>query len=209
MAAPSTLIRRPNGRTIRCAGYRAYLPAPLPPLLPWSAKLAAALSEADRAIGRLAGEGRRLPNPHLLIRPFVRREAVLSSRIEGTQATLGELLAAEAGAAVDRSPADLREVGNYVVALEYGVERLGTLPLSLWLVRELHERLMRGVRGDVATPGEFRRGQNWIGPPGCSLSNATFVPPPPHQLMDCPGPWEKFVHDETLPPLVHAGLVHS
>jgi Fic family protein len=123
-----------------------------------------ALSAADRAVGRLAGEGRRLPNPHILIRPFVRREAVLSSRIEGTQATLGELLAAEAGAAVARSPEDLREVGNYVVALEHGVERLRGLPLSLRLVRELHENLMRGVRGNAATPGEFRRSQNWIGP---------------------------------------------
>ena len=95
------------------------------------------MSAADRAVGRLAGEGRLLPNLHVLIRPFVRREAVLSSRIEGTQATLGELLAAEAGAAVERSPADLREVANYVVALEYGVERLAGLPLSLRLVREL------------------------------------------------------------------------
>src|SRR6185369_4729688 len=135
-------------------------PGSLPPPIEWSADLAAALSAADRAVARLAGEGRRLPNPHLLIRPFVRREAVLSSRIEGTQATLGELLAAEAGAAVERSPADLREVGNYVVALEYGVERLKTLPLSLRLVRELHEKLMTGVRGQHATPGEFRRTQN-------------------------------------------------
>ena len=112
---------RPHGRWIRAAGgYRAYVPKALPPPIEWSAELAAALSAADRAVARLAGEGRRLPNPHLLIRPFVRREAVLSSRIEGTQATLGELLAAEAGAAVERSPADLREVGNYVVALEHG-----------------------------------------------------------------------------------------
>ncbi|MFI5401398.1 MAG: Fic family protein [Planctomycetota bacterium] len=171
--------------------------------------MAAALSTADRAIGRLAGEGRRLPNPHLLIRPFVRREAVLSSRIEGTQATLGEILAAEAGAAVDRSPADLREVANYVVALEYGVKRLRRLPLSLRLVRELHEKLMRGVRGDMATPGEFRRSQNWIGPPGSTLANATFVPPPADHLLSCLGPWEKFLHDKSLPPLVHAALAHS
>ena len=122
--------RQPHGRRIRCpGGYRAFVPDPLPPRIEWSAGLAAALSAADRAVGRLAGEGRRLPNPHLLIRQFVRREAVLSSRIEGTRATLGELLAAEAGAAVERSPADLREVANYVVALEYGVERLRELPL--------------------------------------------------------------------------------
>jgi Fic family protein len=190
-------------------GYTAYLPDPLPPAIEWSLNLVHALSDADRAVGRLAGEGRGLPNPHLLIRPFVRREAVLSSRIEGTQATLGELLAAEAGVAVDRSPDDLREVANYVVALEYGVKRLEKLPLSLRLVRELHERLMKGVRGGYATPGEFRRSQNWIGPAGCTLANATYVPPPPGELLDTLGAWEKFLHDRSLPPLVHVALAHS
>jgi Fic family protein len=116
---------RAAGKTIRCpGGYTAYVPDPLPPPLTWTPRLTRSLSDADRAIGRLAGEGRRLPNPHVLIRPFVRREAVLSSRIEGTQATLGELLAAEAGIPVDRAPADLREVANYVAALEYGIRRL-------------------------------------------------------------------------------------
>ena len=202
--------RRPHGRRIRCqGGYQAYLPAPLPPRLAWSAGLVAALSQADRAIGRLAGEGRRLPNPHLLIRPFVRREAVLSSRIEGTQATLGELLASEAGVAVERSPEDLREVANYVVALEYGVGRLGTLPLSLRLVRELHGKLLAGVRGNSATPGAFRRSQNWIGPAGCTLADASFVPPPADRLMECLGAWETFLHDDSLPPLAHAALAHS
>ena len=187
----------------------AYVPGPLPPPLSWDQRLTVILSAADRAVGRLAGEGRRLPNPHLLIRPFVRKEAVLSSRIEGTRATLGELLAAEAGAAVERSPADLREVGNYVVALEYGLERLETLPMSLRLVREMHERLMRGVRGDVATPGEFRHSQNWIGPPGCTFNDATYVPPPPSDLMTCLDAWERFLHDDSVPPLVHAALMHS
>ena len=202
--------RRPHGRLANCpGGYRAYIPEPLPPRIAWDGALAAALSSADRAVGRLAGEGRHLPNPHLLIRPFVRREAVLSSRIEGTQATLGELLAAEAGGVVERSSADLREVGNYVVALEYGLERLSTLPLSLRLVRELHQRLMQGLRGEVATPGEFRRSQNWIGPPGCTLNDATYVPPPPSELMGCLDAWERFLHDDALPPLVHAALVHS
>ena len=202
--------RQPHGRLVDCpGGYRAYVPAPLPPPLAWSESLMVALSSADRAIGRLAGEGRRLPNPHLLIRPFIRKEAVLSSRIEGTQATLGELLAAEAGAAVERSSADLHEVGNYVAALEYALERLDTLPLSLRLVREMHEYLMRGVRGDTATPGEFRRTQNWIGPPGCTLGDATYVPPPPSELMLCLDAWERFLYDEALPPLVHAALAHS
>src|SRR3990172_8067300 len=179
-------MAKPSGRYVRQSeGYTAFVPDPLPPDLTWTPELVRALSDADRMIGRLAGEGSRLPNPHLLIRPFVRREAVLSTRIEGTQATLGELLAAEAGASVERSPADLREVGNYVVALEHGIKRLKTLPLSLRLVRELHEKLMRGVRGNAATPGEFRRSQNWIGPAGCTLADASFVPPPPDEPMAC------------------------
>lgn len=199
----------PAGRRVRCLeGYTAFLPNPLPPSLSWTPALVRALSEADRGVGRLAGEGERLPHPHLLIRPFVRREAVLSSRIEGTQASLGELLAAEAGAVVDRNPADLREVANYVVALEHGIERLKTLPLSLRLVRELHARLMKGVRGDRATPGGFRRSQNWVGPPGCTLANATYVPPPPHEMMQALGEWEKFLHAKSLPPLVQIALAH-
>ncbi len=196
------------GRKLRTAeGYEAFVPSPLPPELVWTPRLATVLSDADRAIGRLAGEGRRLPNPHLLIRPFIRREAVLSSRIEGTQATLGELLAAEAGAG-ERGPADLREVANYVAALEYGVKRLDSLPLSLRLVRELHERLLLEVRGGHATPGEFRRSQNWIGPPGCTLATATYVPPPPAEMMAALAAWEDFLHQATLPPLVQIALAH-
>lgn len=189
-------------------GYRAFHPSALPPHIEWTEAIAVALADASVLVGRLAGEGRRLPNPHILIRPFVRREAVFSSRIEGTQSTLGELLAAEAGAAVERSPEDLREVGNYVVALEYGIRRLKTLPLSLRLVRELHEKLMTGVRGQHATPGEFRRTQNWIGPPGASLAQATYVPPPPDSLLEHLSAWEKFLHDRMLPPLVHTALAH-
>ena len=193
----------PSGQTMRCPeGYTAFIPDPLPPTLTWTPALTRALSDADRLIGQLAGEGSRLPNPHLLIRPFVRREAVLSSRIEGTRSSLGELLASEAGAAVARSPDDLREVGNYVIALEYGVKRLAAVPLSLRLVRELHARLMQGVRGNYATPGQFRRSQNWIGSPGCTLMNAAYVPPPPSELMRCLGAWEHFLHDRSLPPLV-------
>lgn len=189
-------------------GYQAYVPNPLPPEISWVSSLIRALSEADRLTGKLAGEGSRLPNPHLLIRPFIRREAVLSSRIEGTQATLGELLAAEAGAAVERSPDDLREIGNYVAALEHGMKRLKTLPLSLRLVRELHRKLMTGVRGSQATPGEFRRSQNWIGPPGSTIENASYIPPPPDRMLTCLAEWEKFLHDRTLPPLVQIALIH-
>jgi Fic family protein len=199
-----------SGRVVQSSsGYAAFVPNPLPPPFKWTERLLRSMSDADHLVGQLAREGRCLPNPHLLMRPFVRREAVLSSRIEGTQATLGELLAAEAGAAIERSPDDLREVANYVLALEYGVKRLKTLPLSLRLVRELHARLMKGVRGEVATPGEFRRSQNWIGPAGSTIANATYVPPPPDEMMNCLAAWEGFLHDRTLPPLVAAGLAHS
>lgn len=202
--------RGPHGRTIRCpGGYHAFVPAPLPPGIEWSAEIATALSRADRAIGRLAGEGWRFRNPNLLIRPFVRREAVLSSRIEGTQTTLAELLVSGAGATPGAMPADLREVRNYVTALEYGLERLDTLPLSLRLIREIHERLMSDVRGGVATPGEFRRSQNWIGPAGCELGQATYVPPPADELMGCLGQLEHFLHGSSLPPLVNAALAHA
>lgn len=200
-------IRIP-GRKISQGNYFAFLPAPLPPALDWTSRLIGVLSDADRLIGRLAGEGGRLPNPHILIRPFVRREAVLSSKIEGTQATLGELLAAEAGAAVDRSPEDLREVGNYVVALEHGISRLKKLPLCVRLVRELHEKLMTGVPGHHATPGRFRTIQNWIGPPGSKIANASFIPPPPGEVEPCLAAWEGFLHESELPPLVTIALAH-
>lgn len=197
------------GRWVRCPeGYSAYVPNPLPPDLLWTPKLVRSLSDADHLVGRLAGEGGRLPNPHLLMRPFIKREAVLSSRIEGTQATLGELLEAEAGVPVERSPEDLREVRNYVMALEYGIKRLKQLPLSLRLTRELHERLMEGPRGEQATPGDFRRSQNWIGAPGCTLSQASYVPPPPSELMKCLGDWERFLHERDTPPLVQVALAH-
>ncbi len=198
-----------SGRLVACpGGYEAFVPAPLPPQVELTPRLVRTLSEADRLVGQLAGEGRSLPNPHLLMRPFLAQEAVLSSRIEGTQATLGDLLAADAGAAVQRSPDDLREVGNYVVALQHGMQRLDSLPLSLRLVRELHARLMEGVRGDHATPGEFRRSQNWIGAPGGTLQSARYVPPPVDELMSCLGQWESFLHDHTLPPLLQIGMLH-
>src|SRR5215472_1480427 len=196
------------GKNVPQGGYSAFVPAPLPPEFDWTAKLISALSDADRLVGRLAGEGGRLPNPHILIRPFVRREAVLSSKIEGTQATLGELLAAEAGAVVDRSPEDLREVSNYVVALEYGIARLKKLPLCVRLVRELHEKLMTGVAGHHATPGCFRTVQNWIGKPGSTAAMASYIPPPPGEVEPCLAKWETFLHESKLPPLVTIGLAH-
>ena len=197
-----------SGKYIKCSGYEAFVPNALPPDLNWTERLIRSLSDADRFIGLLSGEGKKQPNPHLLIRPFIKREAVMSSRIEGTQATLGELLASDAGAAVDRSPDDLREVGNYVAALDHGIKRLNTLPLSLRLIREIHEKLMEGVHGSYAAPGQFRKTQNWIGPAGCTLQNAVYIPPPPELLMDCLGKWEQFLHVQTIPPLVQAGLLH-
>jgi len=196
------------GQKIPQRGFSAFVPAPLPPEINWTPRLVRLLSEADRLIGTLAGEGGRLPNPHVLLRPFARREAVLSSKIEGTQATLGELLAAEAGIAVDRSPDDLREVGNYVVALEHGISRLKDLPICVRLIKELHEKLMFGVRGHQAKPGEFRKIQNWIGKPGCTPATASFVPPPPEAVEPCLAAWERFLHESDLPPLVAIALAH-
>lgn len=205
MATPS----RSPGRLVKVRqGVTAFVPDPLPPRLTWTPSLLRALSEADRLVGWLAGEGGRLANPHLLMRPFLTREAVLSSRIEGTQATLGEILAADAGALVERSPDDLKEVANYVAALDHGIDRLKELPLSIPLILELHERLMQDVRGDHATPGEFRRMQNWIGSPGCSLENATYVPPPPGEIPECMAALEAFLQDTSLPPLVQIALAH-
>ena len=199
----------PSGKYVTCpTGYKAYLPNPLPPSLNWDINLIKALSEADMLLGRLAGEGGKLPNPHILIRPFITREAVLSSRIEGTQATLGDILADHAGAPVEVGSDDLREVNNYILALQYGIERLKEFPLSLRLLREIHAKLMTNVRGNHATPGEFRKSQNWIGSPGCTLANATYVPPCPDNLMDSLGELEKFLYDKTLPPLIQIALIH-
>jgi Fic family protein len=196
------------GKKVPQGSYSAFVPAPLPPKLDFTPRLIRMLSDADRLIGKLAGEGGRLPNPHILMRPFIRREAVLSSKIEGTQATLGELLAAEAGIAVERSPEDLREVGNYVVALEHGIARLKELPLCVRIIRELHEKLMTGVHGQQAMPGRFRKIQNWIGRPGSTPATASFVPPPPDEVEPCLAAWEKFLHESELPPLVTIALAH-
>jgi Fic family protein len=199
------------GRVIRTpTGYDAFVPNPLPPRIPWSDELVRTLSRADAALSELSGLGSLLPNPHLLIAPYVRREAVLSSKIEGTTTDLSELLIDEANAGPPRDPDDVRQVRNYVRALEYGVKRLRDLPLSLRLVRELHERLLKGVRGNRATPGEFRRSQNWIGPPGSNPQTATYVPPPVDEMMPALDAWEHFLHErEKLPDLVQCALMHE
>ncbi|HEC34495.1 MAG TPA: Fic family protein [Chloroflexi bacterium] len=201
--APGRVLRTP-------AGYWAFVPDPLPPTFSWTPELVTVLSEADRALGELSGLGRSLPNPHLLIRPLVRREAVLSSRIEGTQASLSDLYAYEAAKLpLFEPPSDVREVYNYVRALEYGLERLRTLPLSLRLIREIHAQLMEGGHGEHRTPGEFRRSQNWVGPPGCTLNEATFVPPPVAEMHEALDAFERFLYAPSpLPPLVRLGLIH-
>lgn len=201
----------PAGRVIKAASgnYYAFVPHNLPPHIEWDNALINSLSRADYIVGKLSQEGAKLPNPHLLMRPFIAREAVLSSKIEGTQTTLGEILAQEAGAQIDRSPADAQEVNNYIVALDYGLERLKELPLSLRLIKEMHAKLMQGVRGGAhVTPGEFRRSQNWIGTPGCTLLSAKYVPPTVEELMPSLGAFEDFLHDKTLPPLIHIALSH-
>lgn len=199
------------GRVVMTAqGYAAFVPAPLPPRIEYTDGLVLALSGADAALSELAGLGRVLPNPRLLIAPYVRREAVLSSRIEGTQASLSDLLVDEAGQPTEAPADDVQEVRNYVIALEYGIERLKELPLSLRLGCELHARLMDGVRGHHATPGEFRRSQNWIGPPGSTPVTAPYVPPPVAEMKEALGEWEKFLHQRgTIPELIQCALMHE
>jgi Fic family protein len=187
------------------AAYWAFAPEPILREVTLSSRTVFLLSEADRALGELAGIGVRLPNPHLLIQPYLRREAVASSRIEGTQSTLSEVLSAEAQLRVETE--DQREVLNYVRALEYGLARLPNLPLSKRLIRDLHAELLRGVRGQERTPGEFRRSQNWIG--GSGPVDARFVPPPSDLLEDALDDLEAFLHEDLeLPVLIRCAFAH-
>lgn len=199
------------GRVIKAqTGYYYFSPNPLPPQLDWNTSLVVALSEADRSLGQLAGLGHSVLNPRLLILPFLRREAVLSSRIEGTRATLSDLYAYEAvQLSMFETPADTGEVYNYVQALEYGLERISSLPLSLRLLCEIHARLMQGVRGAYQTPGEFRRSPNWIGPAGSNLNTAPYVPPAVDEMKSALDAFEKYLHTASnLPPLIRLGLIH-
>lgn len=190
-------------------GYWAFVPNPLPPAIEFSPKLVNALSEADRTLGALEGMGRTLPNPTLLVMPYARREAVLSSRIEGTQASLSDLFLFEA-AKVKSENSDVKEVANYVRAMNHGLKRLNELPLSLRLVREMHAKLLEGVRGQEQTPGEFRRSQNWVGPAGTPLDQAIYVPPPPSELLSVLGDWERYLHErKSFPPLIQCAVMHS
>jgi len=193
-------------------GYRAFIPAPLPPDPPVRVddEMTRLLSDADRCLGRLDGVASVLPNPDLFVAMYVRHEAVLSSQIEGTQSTLEDVLEFEANTPGSERPKDVEEVVNYVRAMNHGLRRLGELPLCLRLIREIHAELLAGTRGSDRTPGEFRRSQNWIGPAGCTLQTATFVPPPVHEMHQALDNLEKSLHASELHPwLIHCGLVHA
>jgi Fic family protein len=207
---PADFTERKSGRLIKHQrGYWAFVPNPLPPEIELSWKLAGEISAADRGLSELAGVARTLPNPHLLIRPFLSREAVLSSRIEGTQASLSDLFFFEAAKVPPTPDSDVREVRNYVRALEHGLKRLDKLPISMRLLREMHRELMTGVRGEHLTPGETRTSQNWIGPWNCTLNDAKFVPPPPEEMGEALSEMEKFIHAPSpLPLVVRLALVH-
>lgn len=207
---PARYADTPFGKAHRTPGrhgYVAYFPRPIPRSLQISADNVMRLADAEAALGRLAGAGRLLAHPHLLVQPYLRREALASTRIEGTQASLVEVFDAEASD--EPFSADVEEVVNYVRAMETGLERLRTLPLSTRLIREMHAVILAGVRGRDRQPGEIRTTQNWIGPPGATIETATFVPPPPDVIADLLADLERFIHEgPQLPPLVQAALVH-
>ncbi|MDP8230069.1 MAG: Fic family protein [Candidatus Gorgyraea atricola] len=191
--------------------YKAFIPNPLPPKpqLIFDKETIDALSRADTAVGRLSGISEALPNPNLFVAMYVRKEAVLSSQIEGTEASLEDVLEYESGNKPKKLLNDVTEVVNYVKAMNYGLKKIEELPLSLRLIKEIHTELMHGVRGGDRAPGELRKTQNWIGPKGCTLSNARFVPPPPHEMTQALGDLEKYMHSQlSYPLLAECGLMH-
>jgi Fic family protein len=193
-------------------GYTAFVPEGLPPDPPIEidSEMQNLLSQADRALGRLDGSVLSLPNADLFVFMYVRKEAALSSQIEGTQASLNDVLKAEAKLFDPMRSDDTEEILNYVEAMNHGLARLAGLPLSLRLIREIHEKLMHGIRGAHATPGEFRKSQNWIGAQGVGLKEATFVPPPPQDLVRLLDNFEKDIHrDDHTPLLVRIAQSHA
>jgi Fic family protein len=191
-------------------GYWYFLPIDLSPNLSWSSALVSILAEAERNLGKLTSLGIPPASLQWLVQPFIRREAVVSTRIEGTRASLSDIYTYETQQLSFLEPdSDANEVHSYVQALNYGLERLQTLPISLRLIRELHLRLMENVRGEHLTPGEFRRSQNWIGPAGCTLQNAPYVPPPVQEMLTSLNQFEIFMHAPSdLPALVRVALIH-
>ena len=203
-STPFGRARRTSGRH----GYVAYFPAPIPRAVELPARTVRLLGEAEAALGRLDGVGRLLPNPYLLTRPYLLREAISSTRIEGTRASIADVY--DVDAAGDAPNADVEEVLGYVEAMRWGLAQLDALPLSTRLLRGMHERLMAGVRGRDRTPGELRTTQNWIGAPGSTIETARFVPPPPQDLPALLTDWERFANEEPeLPLLVQNALLHS
>ncbi len=202
-----------SGQYVRqIEGYGAFIPNDLPPIpeIAIDQEMWNLLSQADRALGRLDGSTDALPNPDLFVFMYVRKEAVLSSQIEGTQASLIDVLEFESQALEPDNPQDVEEVVNYITAINHGLERLQTMPVSLRLIREIHQALMKGVRGAERSPGEFRRSQNWIGPGGCTLASATYVPPPPHEMLRALDNLERFLHSpQPMPTLIKVGLAHA
>lgn len=191
-------------------GYWSFIPNPLPPTLNWSLDLVSRLAEAERELAKLSAISSNFPFPQLLLQTFIRNEAVLSSRIEGTHASLNDVFRFEAKQlSFFETTDDVKEVLNYAKALEYGMERLKTLPISLRLIRELHRKLTHAVRGGMLTPGEFRASQNWIGPAGSTLETALFVPPPVEEMHQSLGELEKFIHaNSELPAIIRVALIH-
>ena len=196
---------------VQIGGYKAFIPKPLPPDPPIKIdeELLQLHSQADIALGRLSGTSEILPNPDLFVAMYIHKEAVLSSQIEGTQASLIDVLAFEADAALPENPQDIEEVVNYIRALNYGLQRFDTLPLSLRLIREIHAQLLAGVRGSDRHPGDFRTSQNWIGHLGCSIQTARFVPPPISDMHTALNNLEAFLHTNTMPILLKVGVVHA
>jgi Fic family protein len=212
MDAPGSLATRAGRYVRQPSDYRVFIPAPLPPDPPLAMddRLLVLLSRADQALGRLDGVAQTLPNPDLFVAMYVRREAVLSSQIEGTQSTLEDLLTFEVDPHGRKIPRDVEEVVNYVRAMNHGLARLASLPLSLRLIREIHGELLSGVRGAQWHPGEFRSSQNWIGPANAPLSQARFVPPPVHEMHQALDNFEKFLYQgDNFPILVRCGLAHA
>lgn len=195
--------RRTPGRH----GYTAYFPAPIPRSIEIPTATVRLLADAESSLGRLAGVGQLVPNPHLLIRPYLLREALSSTRIEGTQASLADVFETEASG--EPPNADVEEVLNYIDALEWGLGQMKELPLGVRLIRGMHRRLLAGVRGRERTPGELRRTQNWVGGSGSTIETARFVPPPPQELAGLLADWEHYAHEDVeVPRLVQNAILH-
>jgi Fic family protein len=200
---PFGQARRTPGRH----GYVAYFPAPIPRAIELPPSTIRLLADAEAALGMLSGVGQLVPNPYLLIRPYLLREALSSTRIEGTQASLFDVLEIEATG--EPPNADVEEVLNYIGALEWALAQIEQLPLGVRLIREMHRRLLAGVRGRERMPGEYRNSQNWVGSSGSTIETARFVPPPPEELPDLLADWERFAHEDVdLPVLIQNALLH-